>query len=108
DDFFDRTENSAMALPPKPKKWVVEIIDLGLQFPLRLFCCRITEQIVVLFNGGIKDANSVQASKNISMKFYEAQIYVKRIEEALQSGMIVFGVDERCLENFDGSNEIIL
>lgn len=108
DDFFDRAENKAQALPPKPKKSVEEIKDLGINFPLRLFCYRITEQIVILFNGGIKDAYSAQESKNLSMKFYEAQTFVKRIEEALQSQMIEISKDERYLQNFDETTEIIL
>lgn len=108
DDFFDRVEYKAQALPPKPKKWVEEIKDLGINFPLRLFCYRITEQIVILFNGGIKDAESAQESKNLSMKFYEAQTFVNRIEEALHSGIIEISMDERYLLNFDRTTEIIL
>ena len=108
DDFFDRAENKAQALPPKPKQWVEEIKDLGINFPLRLFCYRITEQIVILFNGGIKNADSAQESKNLSMKFYEAQTFVNRIEEALQSGVIEISFDERYMQNFDGTTEIIL
>jgi hypothetical protein len=108
DDFFDRVENRVQALPPKPKGWVEEIKDLGINFPLRLFCYRITEQIVVLFNGGIKDADSVQESKNLSVKFYEAQTFVKKIEEALQLEMIEISSDERYLQNFDETTNIIL
>jgi len=108
DDFFDRAENKAQALPPKPKHWVEEIKDLGINFPLRLFCYRLTEQIVILFNGGIKDANSLQECKSLSMKFYEAQTFVKKIEEALQSKMIEISIDERYLQNFNGTTEIIL
>lgn len=107
-DFFDRAENNAQALPPKSKHWVEEIKDLGINFPLRLYCYRITEKIVVLFNGGIKDAHSAQESKNLSMKFYEAQTFVKKIEEALQSGMIEQSDDERYLLSFDGTSNIIL
>jgi len=108
DDFFDRAENKAQGLPPKPKQWVEEIKDMGVNFPLRLFCYRITEQIVVLFNGGIKDNDTVQESKNLSMKFYEAQTFVKKIEEALHSKMIEVSPDKRYLQNFDGTTEIIL
>lgn len=107
-DFFDRIESKALALPPKPKRSVEEIKDLGINFPLRLFCYRITEKIVILFNGGIKDASSAQESKNLSMKFYEAQTYVKKIEEALGSEMIEISTDERYLQCFDGTSEIIL
>jgi hypothetical protein len=108
DDFFDRVENKAQALPPKPKRWVEEIKDLGINFPLRLFCYRVSEQIVILFNGGIKDAGSAQESKNLSMKFYEAQTFVKKIEESLQSKMIEISDNERYLQNFDGTTNIIL
>lgn len=105
-DFFDRAENKAQALPPRPKRWVEEIKDLGIHFPLRLFCFRVTKQIVVLFNGGIKDANSIQESTHLSLKFYEAQTFVKKIEEALQSGMIEISMDERYLQNFDGTRDL--
>jgi hypothetical protein len=108
DDFFDRIENKAQALPPKPKRWLEEIKDLGVNFPLRLFCYRVTEKIVVLFNGGVKDADSAQESKDISMKFYEAQAFVKKIEESLQTGMIEISNDDKNLLSFDGTPDIIL
>lgn len=107
-DFFDRIENKAQALPPKPKGWVEEIKALGINFPLRLFCYRVTKQIVILFNGGIKNARTSQESNNISLKFYEAQTLVKKIEEALQNGMIEISDDGRYLQNFDGTTDIIL
>jgi hypothetical protein len=108
DDFFDRIENKAQALPPKPKYRINEIKEIGRQFPLRLFCYRITEQIVVLFNGGIKEANSAQESKNLSMKFYEAQRFAQKIQEALTSEMIKISIDHRYLQYFDDNPEIIL
>ena len=107
-DFFDRIVNRAQELPPKPKQWVEEIKDLGINFPLRLFCYRVTESIVILFNGGIKESQATQDSENLSMKFYEAQTFVKKIEEALQSEMIEISDDERYLQNFDGTTDIIL
>lgn len=108
DNFFDRSENKAQALPPKPKKWLEEIKELGINFPLRLYCYRITEQIVILFNGGVKNANSAQESESLSMKFYEAQTFVKKIEDAIQSNMIEISDDKRHLQNFDRTPEIIL
>jgi hypothetical protein len=108
DDFFDRRVNRAQELPPKPKRWVEEIKELGINFPLRLFCYRVTEQIVILFNGGIKDGETTQESKNLSMKFYEAQAFVKKIEEALQSKMIEISDDKRYLLNFNGTKDIII
>jgi len=107
DDFFDRIVNKAQELPPKPKQWVEEIKDLGINFPLRLFCYRVTENIVILFNGGIKESQATQKSKDLSMKFYEAQTFVKKIEEALRTKMIEISDDERHLQNFDGTTDII-
>lgn len=107
-DFFDRIVNRAQELPPKPKQWVEEIKDLGINFPLRLFCYRVTENIVILFNGGIKESQATQESKSLSMKLYEAQTFVKKIEEALQSKMIEISDDGKYLQNFDGTTDIIL
>lgn len=108
DDFFDRAENLAQALPPKPKHWVEEIKALGIHFPLRLFCYRVTENIVILFNGGIKASQTTQDSENLSVKFYQAQTFVKKIEAALRSKMIEISDDGRYLQNFDASTDIIL
>lgn len=108
DDFFDRIENKAQALPPKPKERLEEIKELGKNFPLRLYCYRLTKQIVILFNGGIKDAQTAQESKNLSMKLYEAQTFVKKIEEAFYSKIIVITDDNRYLQNFNGTTELIL
>lgn len=103
--FFDRLERKAQALPPKPKKWIGEIKEIGINFPLRLFCYRISQDAIVLFGGGLKDANSAQKS-SLSMHFYKAQVYAQSIETALQEGIIE--IAGKYLKNFDGSSDIIL
>ena len=108
DDFFDRTKNKAQALPPKPKHWVQEIREIGINFPLRLYCYRISESIVVLFNGGVKDHRTDQQSDDIRFKFYEAQQFAQRIGQALQDETIIIANDNRTLEDFQGNTEIIL
>ena len=108
DDFFDRHANRAQELPPKPKKRVEEIKNLGINFPLRLFCYRITKQIVVLFNGGVKESQTLQDSNSLRMKFQEAEIFVRKIEDAMRSGLIEVSEDNRYLENFDGTEEITI
>jgi hypothetical protein len=97
DSFFDRHENLAQALPPLHKKNYLEISILGSSFPLRLYCLRISEQIIVLFNGGEKTAQTVQQSQQLSIKFYEAQIYSKRILADLVSNEISISKDGRYL-----------
>ena len=107
DAFFNRFENRATALPPKGK---VKISELELDypdFPLRLYCLALSEQVVILFNGGIKDARTAQESTDvISTKLYEANEFAKRIFGALNQEMIY--VDGRLIFDYNGSQEIYL
>jgi len=110
EDFTNRYENNALALPPilNKKNTKIKTVELiGRNFPLRLFCYVISEQLVVLFNGGVKDAGTAQESQ-LSLKFQEAQTYVNRIEQALREGDIEISSDGRSLISFDGSDNIIL
>jgi hypothetical protein len=108
DDFFDRTKNKAQALPPKPKRRIPEIFQLGINFPLRLYCFRISESIVVLFNGGIKDQSTDQESNDLSLKFYEAQQFADRISDAIKDGTMIVEKDKRTLVDFQRNPQIIL
>lgn len=107
DAFFNRFENRATALPPKGKIKITELELDYADFPLRLFCLRLSEQVVVLFNGGIKDSATTQGSTDvISTKLYEANEYAKKIFAALNQEMIY--IDGHSILNFDGSHEIYL
>lgn len=108
DDFFDRTEDNAQALPPKPKYRIPEIKEIGINFPLRLYCLRISDSIVVLFNGGIKNQRTNQESDDIRMRFYDAQQFAKQIIQALHDETIIIASDNRSLKDFQGNTEIIL
>ncbi len=108
DDFFNRPENKAFALPPKIVSSIYELEQIGQHFPLRLFCFRINEQIVILFNGGLKESQSVQDSEDLHFSFQEAQIFATRIEKELRSGMIIVAADGRTLTDYRGNPEIIL
>lgn len=105
--FFNRFENRATALPPKGH---IKLTELELDyegFPLRLYCLALSEELVILFNGGIKNARTPQESTDsISVKLYEANDFAKRIFAALNQGEIV--VDGRQLKSYNGSSEIYL
>lgn len=106
EDFF-RFENSAQALPPSGKYKVGEIsINYG-NFPLRLYCLRISDCLVVLFNGGEKTAKNAQGGKT-SMAFNEANQFAKRILEALQQKEIYITPNKREFRSFKDSEEIYL
>ena len=51
---FFRFENAAQAIPPCGTYKVEDIYINYANFPLRLYCLRISETLVVLFNGGEK------------------------------------------------------
>jgi hypothetical protein len=106
EDFF-RFENTAQALPPSGTYKVEDLyINYG-NFPLRLYCLRISETLVVLFNGGEKTADTAQDGKT-SMAFREANICAKRILDALTSKDIYITADQRAFRYHDGSEEIII
>lgn len=106
EEFF-RFENAAQALPPSGTYRVEDLyINLG-NFPLRLYCLRISESLVVLFNGGEKTADTAQGGKT-SMAFQEANIFAKRIMEALKTQDIYITVNQRAFCDYNGSDEIFI
>lgn len=90
-ELFNRNESKAQALPYKVDRESSKIFELNYfykNFPLRLYCYRISDSIIVLFNGGIKSSTTAQDSPDISLKFYEAQGYVSKIENAINAEII--------------------
>lgn len=106
DIFFNRPENEVYGLPPKGKIRLEEIHWYP-DFPLRLYALKITDEIVVLFNGGVKDGKTNQKS-SLHLQWREACEFAKRITQALQDGTIVIDHQQRKLKNYDGTDEIVL
>lgn len=105
--YFFRFENTAQALPPSGKYKVEEAyINYG-NFPLRLYCLRISETLVVLFNGGEKTADTAQGGKT-SMAFHEANIFAKRILDALKQEDIYITTDNRGFRHYSDSEEFLI
>ena len=62
---------------------------------------------MVLFNGGEKTAGTAQGGRT-SMVFQEANIFAKRILDALQQKEIYITTDQRAFRYYDDSDEIII
>jgi hypothetical protein len=82
---FFRDESAAQALPPEVKialreGWV-QFIDAG----LRLFCLRMTDEVVILLNGGIKSSQKTNDSPDLIYKFRLAQQVSKAIDVKLSN-----------------------
>lgn len=106
-EAFFRFENTAHALPPAGRHLVEEVSIRFAHFPLRLYCLRLSESLVILFNGGVKTAQTAQSGKT-SMAFREANQFAQRILSALEKGDIRITPDGRTLQSADGSDDLIL
>jgi len=106
DQFFNRPENEVWGLPHQGKLKLEEILWYP-DFPLRLYALKITDEIVILFNGGIKD-NTTNQKSSLHLKWREACEFAKRINYAIQDGTIIIDYHQRKLKNYDDSDEIIL
>ncbi|MFN8117383.1 MAG: hypothetical protein U0W65_14805 [Bacteroidia bacterium] len=107
DVFFNRNENEVKGFPPKGEVRVDEIDYLFIKFPLRLYALKISEEIVILFNGGIKDGATNQLS-SLHNQWVEACQFAKKIIQAFREGTIVIDESGRYLVDCNGSNEIVL
>jgi hypothetical protein len=110
DLLFNRFENEVVGLPNKGKVTMGEVVFLFPEFPLRLYALRINNRtdLVVLFNGGVKSAQTNQASKALNLKWIEACQFAKRIEEALRNKEIVIDNGKRKILFHNGEDEMYL
>ncbi|MEO0041796.1 MAG: hypothetical protein RL329_1244 [Bacteroidota bacterium] len=67
-------------------KMVKEVIVNG----LRLYCIPISEQIVILTNGGIKTAQQVQNAPNVLAHFRFANAMAKQVDQLIREGDFKF------------------
>lgn len=106
DGFFNRGETHGIhGLPNHGKlKFNVEEIYFP-SFPLRLYALKINDSIVVLFNGGIKDARTNQESQ-LNLKWKEACQHADRINESLRDETIT--IDNGKLYFYSRHKPIIL
>jgi hypothetical protein len=110
DLLFNRFENEVVGLPNRGEVRLGEIAFLFPNFPLRLYALRINfrSDLVVLFNGGIKTAQTNQISADLVIKWREACRFARRIDEALWNKEIVIDSRNRRLLTDSGSEDIAL
>lgn len=108
--LFNRFENEVIGLPNKGKSNIGEIVFFYPNFPLRLYALKVNnrDDMVILFNGGIKSAATNQESDDLRLKWIEACQFAKQIEEAIRDGEIIIDEQSRKLLRYNGSQEIYL
>lgn len=106
-NFFNRNENQVFGLPHHGKFRIEDISLHFPNFPLRLYALRVSNKIVILFNGAKKDAETNQTTTtNLNFIVNEANSFAKRIESALLDGDIYF--KGKYIYTFNHQTEIVL
>ena len=82
---YFRFENDASALPP-PARIMAELGDDYCS--LWLYCVRLSDEIVVLANGGLKTGRTVQDSPDLLAKFRFANKMAHQLLDLIQTGEI--------------------
>jgi hypothetical protein len=110
DILFNRYENQVIGLPNKGRVVLGGASFLFPNFPLRLYALRINDRsdMVVLFNGGRKTSQTNQGSRDLNLKWIEACLFAKRIEDALKAGEISIDIRNKKIIAADGGDEIVL
>ncbi len=60
---------------------------------VRLYCQRLNEHVVILFNGGIKTDTKAQNCPNVSVYFNQANLMAKQINELFKEKEIIWNSD---------------
>ena len=90
---FFRSEawvTDVQALPPPRKQMELKKIEVE---DLRLYCLVLNEQVVILFNGGIKTTHKAQDCPNVGKYFKQANLLASRIDHLIRSGEIYWNQD---------------
>jgi hypothetical protein len=75
------------ALPPPRKQMIAKEIVVN---DLRLYCMVLNENVVFLFNGGLKTTDKAQDCPNIGIYFKQANQLAVRIEQLFKDGEIIW------------------
>ena len=106
-NYFFRFENRAQALPPISKYKFSQLEIETKDFPLRLYCLRISDEIVILFNGAEKSSQKAQEGK--TKKFFEeANYFANKIDNAIINKDLLIDYNEGIIISSDGEKEIVL
>ncbi len=83
-----RHERLAEALP-EPKYHYLEVNEEGItEYGLRLYCLRLTEQVVLLLNGDIKTTTEASECINCGKHFNFANLVANKINKDIEDGTL--------------------
>ena len=87
--LFFRHEAAAEALPP-PYSTIKQYSLLEfIEYDLRLYCCRLSDSIVILYGGGQKTTKNAQDCPNVAPHFRLANLATKVLNEKIKDKSFV-------------------
>ncbi|MBK9149681.1 MAG: hypothetical protein IPM26_01240 [Saprospiraceae bacterium] len=98
--YFFRKEQDAEALPPPGKILKIEHIKL------RLYCCVLSENVVILLDGGVKTASKAQNCPNVGPSFRKANRISIALTKCIQQKTLLLKDELNNRLQFIGANEI--
>lgn len=102
-----RFENDADALPPNRRDAErVFGIDVIKHSELRLYCIRLSNDVVVLLNGGVKIEDDPRDCPNVGRHFHFAQLIARAIDQLIAEKAIQIG--KKCIINNTGEDDVTL
>jgi hypothetical protein len=107
DAFFNRNEHQVFGLPNSGKMRLETLTYHFPGFPLRLYALKITEELVVLLSGGLKNARTNQES-SLSSNWLLSCDFARKIIRNISDGVITVDVNTRKLNHFQSGGEIII
>ena len=98
-----RDERKADALPPEYFQYLgLDDIDPSNKFGLRLYCLRLNESVVILFNGDLKTTQKADDCSNCRKHFQLANRATAKIDQAIKERSIMpVNKDILDIENFE-------
>ncbi len=81
-----RSEDSGEALPGKPGS--SKYYEINTDSKVRLYCLRLSESVVILYNGGIKTKTGAEFCPNVQGYFRTINKIAKALRQEIQDGTI--------------------
>lgn len=107
DILFNRYENEVTGLPLHGKVTLKEVVHHFPNFPLRLYALRLTEELVILFNGGVKDGPSNQES-SLLPQWRESCEMARKIIRDWNEKLIEIDPISGKLVDYNGNYDIVI
>lgn len=103
--YYFRDENGAHAIPGL-KLIPTEEIENSPDFGIRLYCIRLTDNLVILLNGDVKTHQNPKQCPSVQSHFELAVKLAKLIDKAKLENTLIWEVDENWIEPSDEFLEI--